>query len=133
MSRLPLLLSILALAATPSVTLAADREVTVSFAPGTSSAGYRDSATGYDMVSYSLDARAGQTLSIRFEASLGSCEFAVQSPDGQGNLTDSLADPNAFTATLGQTGTYRVNVFLMRATARRGLTCRYAIDFEIRD
>ena len=62
---------------------AADRERTVKFKPGTTSASYKDKTQGYDMVSYDLDARAGQTLAIRFKASLGSCDFAVQRPDGQ--------------------------------------------------
>ena len=133
MSRLPMLFSILALAAAPAATEAADREVVVRFEAGTTSAAYKDSTRGYDMVSYILDARAGQTLTIDFAASLGSCEFAVQRPDGQGNISDSLANPSAFTAALEDTGRYRVNVFLMRATARRGLTCFYSIRFEIRD
>ena len=133
MSRLPLLFTILTLAAAPSPSDAVDREVTVRFKPGTSSASYSGTTQGYDMVSYTLDARAGQTLAIRFKGSLGSCIFSVQRPEGQGNLSDSSAnpDPDLFTATLQDTGRYRVNVGLMRVTARRGLSCDYTIDFEI--
>jgi hypothetical protein len=133
MSRLPMLFSILALAAAPSVSAAADREVTVKFKPGATSADYRDKTQGYDMVSYFLDARAGQTLAITFEAGLGSCDFVVQRPEGQGNLSDSHVDPDVYTVTLQDTGLHRVNVFLMRATARRGLTCKYTIGFVVRD
>lgn len=123
---------LLSLTAVP-IAGAADREKTVRFKPGTTSASDSDETQGYDLVSYFLDARAGQNLAIRFKANMGSCIFVVRRPDGEDTVSDSYARPDKYTARLPDSGRYEVKVFMMRVTARQGLICRYAINFEIKD
>lgn len=112
---------------------AAYKEMTVKFKTGTTSASYKGETQGEDLVSYFLDARAGQNLAIKFKANMDSCEFVVQRPDGVGTVFDSYAKPGEYTARLGNTGRHEVKVYQTRATAHSGLICRYAIGFEITD
>lgn len=132
MPRLPMLFSVLALAAAPAVGAAADREIAVRFKPGTTSAAYRDTIKGYDAVSYYLEARAGQRLFVDFGKNENGCYFNILSPaEGRTLVNGSAIDPAGLL--LEETGEYRVVVYLMRATARRGARCTFSINFLISD
>ena len=111
---------------------AADRDVAVRFKPGTSSAAYKDTIKGYDSVNYYLEAAAGQRLKVDFGKDKNSCYFNILSPaDGETLVNGSAIAPDGLV--LPESGKYRVVVYLMRATARRGAVCNYSIDFGITD
>lgn len=111
---------------------ASDRDVTVRFKPGTSSANYKATIKGYDSVNYYLEAAAGQRLTIDFGKNKNSCYFNILSPgDGETLVNGSAIEPDGLV--LPESGKYRVVVYLMRATARRGAVCDYSIDFGIAD
>lgn len=112
---------------------AESREETVRFKPGATSEHYNDTIQGYDVVNYYLDARAGQYMSVAFGKSVKSCYFNILTPSGGETLHRSSAGPDVYTGVLHASGKYRVVVYLMRATARRGETCTFSIDFAIWD
>jgi hypothetical protein len=115
------------------VSHAADRKETVHFAKGHSSATLKGSITGDDGVVYELGAAAGQTMSVRLQRSSGSCYFNVLPPGGGAEaIFIGSTSGDEFAGTLSVGGTYRVQVYQMRATARRKETCKYAITVEIR-
>ena len=132
MLRKTLLPFALVMAAFAAAAGAADRDVTVRFKPGASSAAYKDTIKGYDSVNYYLDAAAGQRLAVDFGKNKNSCYFNILSPaDGETLVNGSAIEPDGLV--LPESGKYRVVVYLMRATARRGAVCDYSIDFRITD
>lgn len=112
---------------------AADRTETVHFAKGHSSATMKGSITGDDGVVYQLGAAEGQTMSVRLQRSSGSCYFNVLPPgSGVEAIFIGSTSGDEFAGTLSMGGTYRIQVYQMRATARRKETCKYALTVEIR-
>lgn len=132
MLRQTLLPFALLMAAFATTAGAADRDVAVRFKPGTSSAAYKDTIKGYDSVNYYLEAAAGQRLLVDFAKNKNSCYYNVISPNDAKTLVNGSAiEPDGLV--LPESGKYRVVVYLMRATARRGAICDYSIDFSITD
>jgi hypothetical protein len=111
--------------------IAADRNETVRFAAGASSASLSGSLTGYDSVNYRLGASAGQTMQVLLSPSHASCYFNVLPPGSDRAIFIGSTTGNEFAARLRQDGNYTVQVYQMRNAARRGTTCRYDISFEI--
>jgi hypothetical protein len=109
------------------------RDETVRFTPGATSERYRDTISGYDVVNYYLKARAGQSMSVAFSKSKSTCYFNILAPAKGETLYDGSAGPDVYSGTLQESGNYRVVVYLMRVSARRGASCTYSIDFAIWD
>lgn len=110
---------------------AADRTEIVKFNPGASSADKKSSIKGYDGVDYRIAAREGQIMQVLFSPSNRSCYMNVLPPGGDAAIFNGSVSGNEFSRNLTATGTYRVQVYLMRNAARRGETCNFAISFEI--
>ena len=111
--------------------LAAQQTVPVTFAKGKSAATVSGSLKGDQDRNYTVDARAGQTLTVTLKSTKGSVEMNVWAPGNDTALTVGAADPDKFTTTLPTTGRYRVQVYQMRAAARRGETASYALTIAI--
>lgn len=121
-----------AIAAFAGTAAAGDRDVTVRFKPGTASATYADTIKGYDSVNYYLEAAAGQRLKVDFDSNRNSCYYNILSPaEGKTLVNASSLEPDGLV--LPESGKYRVVVYLMRATARRGAVCDFSIAFGITD
>ncbi len=116
-------------AAEPSA--AADRTVTVKFAPGAISKTVSGTIKGDDGVNYRLGASAGQVMQVLFSPSNRSCYFNVLPPAGSEAVFNGSVSGNEFGSNLTQSGNYTVQVYLMRNAARRNETCKYSITFEI--
>jgi hypothetical protein len=116
----------------PATAFAQDSNVDVFFDRGMNSKEIRSSITGDQGVNYMLSVRRGQVMQILFSTTRGSCYFNVWEP---GNPDSAIhigsSDGNEFGASPTKAGTYRVQVYQMRATARRNETCRYSISFEV--
>jgi hypothetical protein len=127
------LASILALTfVTAAPAVAADKTVDVRFDPGKQSKEIQSSITGEAGVNYMLAVRQGQAMQVLFAPKKGSCYFNAWEPgrtDGAVHIGSSAG--NEFGANPTQAGTYRVQVYQMRATARRNETCSYSISFEV--
>lgn len=129
-----LLTSLLAL--TPMLATAADKVTTtpVHFTKGASSATLRGTLSGYDTVRYTIAARAGQTMAVTIDGS-PNANFNVFAPGvtpGQGEALGSNDEKRSWSGTLPTTGTYVVQVYQMRAQARRGEKAPHSLTVAIR-
>jgi hypothetical protein len=112
----------------------------VRFPAGTSGTTVRGTITGRDAVAYQVGAEAGQTMTVRLEASNLATYFNVYAP-GSGPGDEALAiggqtgpmmpDLNRFEATLPLSGTYTISVYMMRSAARRGERSDYTLEISI--
>ncbi|WP_448133428.1 g-type lysozyme inhibitor [Stenotrophomonas rhizophila] len=128
-----LLTALLALA--PTLAGAADKVTTtpVQFAKGTSSATLRGTVAGYDTVRYTVAARAGQTMTVTLGGS-ANANLNVYAPGvvpGQGEALGSTDETRRWTGTLPASGTYVVQVYQMRAQARRGEKAPHTLTVAI--
>lgn len=110
---------------------AAQQQVPVTFARGESAATLTGSLKGDQDRTYLVDARAGQTMTVTLKATRGSAEMNVWAPGNDTALSVGADDPYAFTTVLPTTGRYRVQVYQMRAMARRGETADYTLTIAI--
>ena len=133
MSRLPASAVFVALAmASASAAFAGEQTVTVTFDPGKTSKQVKSSITGEAGVDYLLAARQDQVLQVLFATSKGTCYFNVWEPGSSGAAVHiGSSAGNEFGASPTKAGTYRVQVYQMRASARRNETCSYTISFEL--
>ncbi|MGE6784541.1 hypothetical protein ACQKGL_18690 [Ensifer adhaerens] len=106
-------------------------EQVVRFKAGASSATLSGSVSGYDGMDYRLGAKAGQSISVRFEPSNPSCYFNVLPPNSNDvAIFVGSSSGNEFTGNLTQAGNYVIRVYLMRNAARRNEKCRYTLAVE---
>lgn len=129
-------LAFAALTAIIGVAIASDevRHVDVHFAAGESSATLTDTITGYGSVDYLLDARAGQTMSVVFEPSSTAAYFNIYEPGkgpGEEAMFIGAVNGNEYAGVLPLDGTYTIQVYLVRAAARRGESSDFQIHVGI--
>ncbi len=110
---------------------AAERIEAVKFKAGTTSATIKGIIKGDDSISYTLKANAGQVMSILFSPSNPRCYFNLLPPGTGEAIHVGSSVGNEFGGTLGASGEYQAQVYLIRAAARRNETCNYSITFEI--
>jgi hypothetical protein len=122
---------VFALIAIP-VAFAEDATVDVHFDAGKHSKEFKSSIKGDAGVNYMLQVKEGQVMQVLFSTSSGSCYMNVFEP---GNTSEAVhigsSSGNEFGASPTKAGTYKIQVYQMRATARRNETCKYAISFEV--
>lgn len=120
-----------ALIAAP-VARAASKTVEVHFDKGKHAKELKASIQGDQDVTYTLQTKAGQVMQVLFSTSSGSCYMNVFEP---GNTTEAVhigsTAGNEFGASPTKAGAYRIQVYQMRATARRNEICKYGISFEV--
>lgn len=110
---------------------AAQQTVPVTFAKGKSSAVVTGSIKGDQDRTYTVDARAGQTITVTLKSTKGNAEMNVYAPGEDAAISLGTTDPYKFTTVLPSTGRYRVQVYQMRAAARRGETASYNLTIAI--
>ena len=107
----------------------------VEFVEGVTSAKMTGRLTGYETVTYTLHARAGQSARIVFKPDNGDCEFLVyrpgQTPGQNEAFFNGSKTGNEFTGILQSTGIYNVWVGLGRDAARGLQSCGYSIAFSL--
>jgi len=104
----------------------------VQFTRGTSSATIKGAIKGYQIIDYTLRARAGQEMSVKFKTSNDASYFNVLSPGSEVALFVGSTSGNEWFGALPDDGVYRVRVYLMRSAARRNETARYTLTVGIR-
>jgi hypothetical protein len=110
---------------------AVEKTETVHFKKGATSVTITGSVKGDNGVNYMLGAEAGQAMSIKFVPDNASCYFNLYAPGADAAIHIGSTVGNEFSGTLGTSGEYRAQVYLMRNAARRNETCRYKVTFEI--
>ncbi|EHK64994.1 hypothetical protein KYC_15887 [Achromobacter arsenitoxydans SY8] len=108
--------------------------VPVQFKAGASNATLKGNFSGYDSVQYTLSARQGQQMTVNITGS-SNANFNIFPPGvspGSGTALANGSVGSAWNGALPETGKYIVQVFQMRASARRGEKVPYTISFEIK-
>ena len=108
--------------------------VPVRFAKGATGTTVKGAFSGYDSVNYTLSARAGQTMAIKIKGS-SNANFNVFAPGqapGGGTAMGSGAAGEDWSARLPATGAYTIQVFQMRASARRGERVAYTLSIGVK-
>jgi len=103
----------------------------VKFARGTSSASIDDSITGYQSVIYRVGVSAGQTMSVQLDTDNASSYFNITAPGASAALFVGSISGNSTTFTIPSSGTYEINVYLMRNAARRSETANYELTISV--
>lgn len=116
--------------------LAADNVTTVpvQFAKGTSSAQIKRTFTGYDTILYTVMAKQGQQMTVKIAGS-SNANFNVFGPGATPGMSNALGSGykgNDWSAKLPATGKYTVQVFQMRATARRGTKVPHTLTVSVK-
>jgi hypothetical protein len=104
----------------------------IRFDRGASSASRRGAVTGYETVTYLLDVRAGQTISVSLQSANRSGYFNVTAPRSNQALFNGSTSGNRWRGRAATSGRYKIEVYLMRNAARRGETMRYTLDVGVR-
>jgi hypothetical protein len=93
-----------------------------------------DRIVGVEFVDYLIEAIAGQTLSIEFEANNRFAFFNLIPPATHiAIFSGAMAlNPNQWSGVLHDSGVYTMRVFLMRNAARRNEVAEYHVEFELR-
>ncbi len=104
------------------------RTETIRFARGATSAVRQGTITGYQSVTYLVDLRAGQMLDVDMRTSNRSSYFNITAPGADTALcVGSNSAGNGYRGRTRVSGTYRVEVYIMRNAARRGESARYTL------
>ena len=102
----------------------------IHFAPGSTKATESGSVHGYDNVTYTVAAQAGEQFKISLKTKNTSNYFNVTAPGKDEALFVGSVSGNQATFTAEQAGDYVVNVYLMRNAARRGATAKYTLSID---
>jgi len=123
-----LIVSFLLLTAAPAS--AEDVVRNLRFSPGSDGAVVSGRITGYDTAVYLLDVKAGQRLRVSMSASNSQNYFNIVSPVGTQVHNGSMSG-GSFSGITKRSGKYRIEVYLMRAAARRDEESRYKLSVTI--
>ncbi|MNY67265.1 hypothetical protein D3C86_2048180 [compost metagenome] len=79
-------------------------------------------------MTYLIDLRAGQSLNVAMRTSNRSSYFNVTAPGANEALFIGSTSGNRYQGRTTASGTYKVEVYLMRNAARRGERANYTLD-----
>ncbi|MDM7255467.1 MAG: hypothetical protein P3W90_002065 [Paracoccus sp. (in: a-proteobacteria)] len=103
----------------------------VYFQPGASAASVSGQVRGYDTRTHEISVAAGQRLTVDLKSQNSSLYFNIYAPGnlpGTGSvLFDASRGDMPYRATLSRSGTYTVEVYLMRNAARRAEWATYRL------
>jgi len=108
--------------------------VPVQFAKGAHSATVKGSFKGYDSINYTLVAKAGQTMTVNISGS-SNANFNVFAPGaipGQAEAMGTGYVNEKWQSILPASGKYTIQVYQMRASARRGEAVPHTLSVSIR-
>jgi hypothetical protein len=108
--------------------------VPVQFAKGAHSATVKGTFKGYDSINYTLVAKAGQTMTVNISGS-SNANFNVYAPGdvlGQAEAMSTGYVDEKWQGTLPASGMYTIQVYQMRASARRGEAVPHTLSVSIR-
>jgi hypothetical protein len=113
----------------------AQKTQAVEFVGGVTSAKMTGRLTGYETMTYTLQARAGQAARIVFKPDNGNCDFLIFRPGQTAGQNEAFFNGsnmgNDFSGILPSTGAYSVWVGLSRDAARGLQSCGYSVAFSV--
>lgn len=129
------LMTIVATAALLFVPAMAKDKVTthqVHFDKGTNGTTVKGHVKGYDTVYYTLGAKAGQSMRVSLESKKAYINiFDAGKGAGDEAMFRGSIEGRNYTGILSKSGTYTIQVFLMRNEARRGTNAPYTLHMGI--
>jgi hypothetical protein len=137
MNRLTAIAVLLVLVATlPATALAAgeageSQGKAVQFSKGKSSAQLRGSIKGDRDATYTVNARAGQTLAVSLTSTNASLYFNISAPGSQESMFIGSSQGAKASVILPVDGSYVVQVYLMRNAARRNESASYTLEVAV--
>jgi hypothetical protein len=127
LTALALVLGVMAAAPVPAQ---ADTTA-VRFRAGGDHASYSGRIRGEETARFTIDARGGQVMQVSLRADNPQAYFNVTPPGGRAALFVGSSEGNRFSGRLPVTGRYVIEVYLMRAAARRNEVSGFSIDIAI--
>jgi hypothetical protein len=119
----------LSVAAVPAF---AQQKVPVQFARGTTSATIKGTITGDQYRDYTVNARAGQTMTVMLNNPDGRAFFNVLPPGSPDEAVFvGSTSGNSFRGAVPGNGNTTIRVYQMRATARRGEVANYTLTVGV--
>jgi hypothetical protein len=104
---------------------------TVRFRAGTDSASYSGRIRGDESARFVLDARGGQLMQVSLRAGNPRAYFNVSASGADEAIFIGSSEGNRFSGRLPSTGRYVIEVYLIRAAARRNESTDFTIDIAI--
>ena len=129
-----LLIFFLAVGLSVTVTAREERNEQIQFANGATGATISSSITGYESVNYRLTAKAGQIMTVTLSTDHTATYFNIYPPGkGPGDAAMYIGSTEGarFHGKLPASGTYAIQVYMMRSAARRNETADYKLRVEI--
>jgi hypothetical protein len=104
----------------------------VHFDKGTTGSTVKGHVKGYDTVNYKLGAKEGQYMRVSLESKKAFINiFEPGNGPGDGAMFIGSTEGKSYTGNLPKSGTYTIQVYLMRNEARRGTSAPYALHIGI--
>jgi hypothetical protein len=117
--------------ATASIPGQADTETKVRFRAGGDSASYSGRVRGDETARYVVDARGGQMMIVELRADNVGTYFNLLPAGTQQAIFIGSNEGNRFSGKLPRTGRYVIEVYLVRAAARRNEAANFTLDIAI--
>ncbi len=114
-----------------SVGLAANKTVNVKFPRGSSGTTISDSIRGYDGIRYRIGVTAGQRMSVQLDTNNTSNYFNITGPGASAAMFNGSMDGNSTTFEVPSSGTWVIDVYLMRNAARRNERARFDLTLYV--
>lgn len=132
MPRLSVLVTAALAIATPAIAQQSIPTKPIVFAKGMSSTTVKGTIKGDGSVDHILNARAGQTLSVKMTTSNASSYFNLIKPsDTDVAFHIGSTEGNSFTGPVPESGNMKIRVYLMRSAARGGETADYTLAVAV--
>ena len=104
----------------------------VHFDRGTTGSTVKGHVKGYDTVNYKLSAKEGQYMSVSLESKKAYMNiFEPAKEVGNTAMFIGSIKGQSYTGNLAKSGTYTIQVYLMRNEARKGTNASYALHIGI--
>lgn len=126
LAKLLMMAAWLAVASVPPA-LAQESIETLRFRPGAESTTVRGVVAGRIGVSYRVDARSGQRMSVNLKASNRFLYFNVIDPRGR----TVAREQTRWSEQLRASGTFRIQIYLLRAEARRNIFAPFTLEVRL--
>ena len=110
------------------------RTETLQFAKGATETSVTSSIRGYNTVNYKVTAKAGQKMVVKLSTQHTATYFNVFAPGtgpGDAAIFIGSTSGNRFATELPTSGTYTIQVYMMRSAARRNESADYKLRVDI--
>lgn len=91
------------------------------------------SISGHESVTYLLEARTGQSLSIRLSSNNAHSNLRITAPAAPRALHNGTGSNPKYSGVLPRDGTYRIRIFLDPAAADKEEIAKYSLNIQLKN